>query len=168
MLKHRTLLFSVILVLAVFLSGCAGSVSGVARSVVPVDDMLVESALQYRNGRDLGDVYTVSLTVPEDWVGVFELRNDGDTLYFDFIRENGVGAPIFFIEALSEQQYWQQIGSYPGDYTNLDNRNDTYFIYHLPKDPHYSGLPADDFADFAELVPDIVSTFDAVRVSEFY
>jgi hypothetical protein len=103
--------------------------------------------------------------VPADWVGQFETVNEGNTLVFNYITENDRRAPIFFIEALSRPQYWEQIGSYPGQYTNLVNTFDTYIIYHLPIDAYYSGLPRVEFEALAEDVPDIVASIQTEAVN---
>ena len=86
-------------------------------------------------------------------------------MYFDYITDSGETAEIFYVEALSTSQYWQQNGAHPGSYTNIVNRGNTYFIYYLPIDVYYSGLSATEFATFAEAVPGIVASFSASVVN---
>lgn len=149
----------VTMVLLVALTGCAGTV--VENPITPVDSETVTVKLHYIDGPEVGPPYDVSVTVPSDWVGQFNIRNVGNSIYFDYLRETGTDAEIFFIEALSEQQFWEQDGSFPGNYTNIVNRGDTYFIYHLPIDAYYSGLPDEEFMAFSEAVPGVIASFTA-------
>lgn len=154
--------FSVVLVTAAMLmavTGCAGI--AVENPVVSVDSDTVVTQLNYVDGSEVGPAYDVSLTVPSDWVGQFEVRNVGNAIYFDYLPGSDVPAEIFFVEALSPLQFWEQNGNLPGSYTNVANLGDTYFVYHLPIDAYYSGLPEEQFAGLAEAVPGVIASFTA-------
>lgn len=137
-------------------------------SVESVDQSTVVRELQYFDNNTEGPLYEVSLTVPDGWVGEFEILDRGNSLVFRYLKDEDTktGAPIFYLEALSNAQYWEQIGSYPGQYVNIANTADTYFIYHLPIDPFYSGLDEDEYEELADQVPDVIGSFEAVRVDD--
>ncbi len=156
MFKSRLVIISIITALLIGVTGCAGI--GV-NEVATVESETVEVQMQYVDGSQVGPLYDVSVTVPPDWVGNFETRNEGNALYFDYIGESERPAQVFFIEALSTGQYWDQSGSHPGSYVNIVNEGDTYFTYHLPVDFYYSGLSAEEFTVLAEAVPQVVASF---------
>lgn len=154
-----TLIFVIAALFTALTTGCAGI--NVANPVASVDAQTVTAQMQYVDGSEVGPLYNMSVTVPAEWVGTFETRSEGNTLYFDFVTESGTPAQIFFIEALSPSQYWNQAGAHPGSYVNIVNRGDTFFIYYLPIDSYYSGLSKEQFTPFAEAVPGIIASFDA-------
>lgn len=156
--KLRVFLLALLALAVVALAGCGGSF--LMNETLSVDSDTVVVQLQYMDGAEVGPLYDVEVVVPSDWVGEFETRNVGNKLYFDYVTDFG-GAEVFYIEALSESQYWEQNGAHPGSFTNIVNRGDTYFIYHLPIDAYYSGLSEDDFLSFSEAVPGIVESFSA-------
>lgn len=165
-LRYRSIFFLLLGLALLTLVGCQGRAFGAATAeTVPVDEVEVVRSIQYLENREAGPVYEFSLTVPDAWVGQFETTTSGNSIAFEFINESLRRAPIFFVEALSTEQYWEQIGSYPGDYTNLAATNDTYFIYYLPIDAYYSGLSDEEYAAFAELVPEILQSFEYQRVN---
>jgi hypothetical protein len=146
--------------------GCAPR--GLTRTIAeafPVAAPLVVTTLQTVDEKQVGPAYQVSLTVPQEWVGKFEVVNRGNSLTFTYIVSDRQRAPIFFVDALTETQYWEQIGSYPGQYTNLEATPNAYFTYHLPVDAYYSGLPSEEYAAFAKVVPDIVKSFSAAALA---
>ena len=156
--KARIFLLVLLALMVIGLAGCGGSF--LANETAPIDSETVTAQLQFADGAEVGPLYDVELVVPSDWVGQFETRNLGNKLYFEYVTDAG-GAEVFFIEALSESQYWDQNGPHPASYTNIVNRGDTYFIYHLPIDAYYSGLSEEDFLSFSEAVPGIVDSFTA-------
>lgn len=158
LVKSRFIILLVVAALALILSGCAGIN---VNTVAPVDNETVVIPVQFIDGIEVGPLYNMSVNVPQDWVGKFQSRNVGNKVYFDYITPSGNTAPIFFIEALSPSQYWDQNGAHPTSYINLINRGDTFFVYYLPIDAYYSGLPKQEFEAFAAAVPGIVSSFAA-------
>lgn len=156
--KSRVFLLGLLAVMVIGLAGCGGSFLG--NETAPIDSETVTAQLQFADGAEVGPLYNVEVMVPADWVGQFETRNVGNKLYFEYATESG-GAEIFFIEALSVDQYWKQSGAHPGSYVNIVNRGDTFFIYHLPIDAYYSGLSEEEFLGFSEAVPGIVDSFSA-------
>lgn len=156
LVKSRFIILLVVVALAITLTGCAGVN---VNTVATVDNQTVVAPLQFVDGIKVGPLYNLSVNVPQEWVGQFKLRSDGTKLYFDYVTAKGGSAPIFFIEALSQSQYWEQNGSHPGSYANIINLGDTYFIYYLPIDAYYSGLPKSEFNTLAEAVPGIISSF---------
>lgn len=163
LLKSRFIVLLVVAALALTLVGCAGVRSD--NSVKPVDNQNFATELQFIDGIKVGPKYNASVSLPQDWVGKFKARSEGNKLYFDYITPSGSSAPIFYIEALSKSQYWQQNGAHPGSYTNIINRGDTFFIYYLPIDAYYSGLSKQEFSTLAEAVPGIISSFTAVTAN---
>jgi len=140
-----------------------------------VDATTITRTLQYFDEQNEGPVYNVSFTVPEAWVGEFETRALGNGISFEFVQALEVEedeepefryAPIFTVEALSSPQYWKQVGSYPEQFVNIKFTADTYFIYNLPIDAFYSGLPDDEFDEFAAAVPEIIASFEVERVGD--
>lgn len=132
--------------------------------VEPIENTTVTRTLQFiENNRDPGPAYSFSVEVPSDWVGQVETSRLENRITFEYLSEDGVRADLFFIDALSRPQYWQQVGSYPGDFNNVKNTYDTYFIYHLPLDAYYSGLDQAVFEEFAAQVPDIIASFNLVQ-----
>lgn len=161
--KKRFILMAVMAVSVFILTSCGGAYVKNETTAVSAETVAVQ--LQYVDGAEVGPLYDVEVALPADWVGKFETRNVGNRLYFDYVTDSGEAAEIFFIEALSTSQYWAQNGSHPGSYTNIVNRGNTYFIYHLPIDAYYSGLSDTEFATFAEAVPSIVASFSASVVN---
>lgn len=155
--QYRFVLLSVLLVA---LAACAPNVDPLELEVEPISDQVVVRTIQYIDGLDFGPLYNFSIAVPDDWVGEFETRKEGNTVAFAYVGD-GDSSPVFFVEALSDSQYWEQIGSYPGQFTNIVYTADTYFIYYLPIDSYYSGLDEALFEALSEPVPDIVKTFVA-------
>jgi len=146
-----------------------------------VDTAEVVRTIQYLDGLSEGPMYTISVTVPDEWVGNFETRNLGGAAYsFEFMEELEIDedeedvdpedtfryAPIFTVEALSRPQYWEQIGSYPQQYVNVKFTADTYFIYSILPDAYYSGLPDDEYDEFVAAIPEIMASFNAERIVE--
>lgn len=156
--KSRVFLLVLLVLMVIGLSGCGGSF--LQNETAPINSETVTAQLQYADGAEVGPLYNVEVVVPSAWVGQFETRNIGNKLYFEYVSDAGV-AEIFFIEALSSSQYWDQNGPHPGSYTNIVNRGDTYFIYYLPIDAYYSGLSEEEFLSFSEAVPGIVESFTA-------
>lgn len=170
MTKH--LRWVVIGMLLLALVGCRQhSFGGFGNESIRLDDTVLTRSLQYLDNDEEGPMYTLSFTVPEAWVGEFVTINTGNQISFEYIvqEENEdenlreLRAPIFTVDALSNAQYWEQIGSYPGIYKNILNTADTYFIYQLPIDSFYSGLSDEDFEAFAEQVPGVIASFGAER-----
>lgn len=157
--KFRVFLLVISALVVFALTGCGGAF--IENETMPVSAETVAVEMQYVDGAEVGPLYNVEVAVPADWVGNFETRNLGNRLYFEYIPDSGEPTEIFFIEALSSSQYWEQNGAHPGSYTNIVNRGDTFFIYYLPIDAYYSGLPEAEFASFAEAVPNIVASFNA-------
>lgn len=157
MLK-KSQLFIVLLLTAV-LVGCIGGFERLSES--EITDATFTTRMYFVQGNVAGPEYDVTVTVPDEWVGQFATRNVGNILYFDYTGEGTSTAQIFTIEALSADQYWKQSGSYPGSYVNIVNRGDTFFIYNLPIDSHFSGLSDEDFQVLAEAVPQIIASFEA-------
>lgn len=163
MSRFRYVLIAVALLLLV---GCRSQAFGnYGVQTAPVDAAAVVQPLRFADQESVGSSYNVSVTVPESWVGQFEVRNTGNSLAFVYVGDSNRRAPIFYIEALSHDQYWEQIGSYPTLYTNIGIlNNNTYFIYYVPPDAYYSGLPKEVFEAFAAEVPAVVASFSAVPV----
>lgn len=181
--RYRLLLFSSLIFVLV---GCGSSAFSTALEYEAVEDTEVVRVMQYLDERGEGPLYAVSMTVPEEWVGQFETISEGNSITFAFIDEvTGVRdlpaadnaddeveaeerrtrrAEIFHIDALSRPQYWQQVGSYPGDYTNIIFTADTYFTYSVPIFAFYSGLPDDEFEAFTAAVDEIIASFSVERV----
>lgn len=155
--KSRFIAVLVIAAIFIVLTGCAGV--SVSNPEASVDSPTVAAQLQYVDGVKVGPLYNMSVTVPDTWVNQFKVRSVGNSLYFDYITPSGAAAPVFFIEALSSSQFWEQNGSLPGSYRSIVNQGETYFIYHLPRDSYYSGLSTEEFTALAETVPGIISTF---------
>lgn len=175
----RTRLFRwMLLALAVLaLTGCTQYAFGGSKSdVEAVDSVTVVRTLQYLDNNTQGPRYELTFTVPESWVGQFQTLNQGNSLIFRYVDdaddedldedEMPSGSPVFFIDALSNAQYWEQIGGYPGQYKMFANAADTYFIYHLPIDSFYSGLSDEDFEALAAEVPAIMQSVEVVRVAD--
>lgn len=161
--KKRFILVAVMAVVVFTLTSCGGAYVNNETTAVSAETVAVQ--LQYVDGAEVGPLYDVQVAVPAEWVGKFETRNVGNRLYFDYVGDSGDAAEIFFIEALSTSQYWDQNGAHPSSYTNIVNRGNTYFIYYLPIDAYYSGLSDEDFATLAEAVPAIVASFSASVVN---
>lgn len=155
----------VLIVGLVILAGCSQYSTGGNPEFQDVDDTVVVRSLQYLDDNTAGPEYLVSFEVPEEWVGTFETRTRGNSLVFQYVEDEDdtTGSPVFYIDALSNAQYWEQIGSYPGQYTNIKNTADTYFVYHAPRDAYYSGLDEEEFAALYATIPDVVRTFDYLR-----
>lgn len=156
--KSRFVLFTIVL-LVLGLTACAGAFGG--NELEPVTAATVNTSLQYVDIGVTGPAYDVSFVVPNEWVGKFVIRNIGNVLVFNHTTDTGQSKPLFYIEALSDTQYWQASGGYPTSQTNIINLGDTYFVYHLPVDTFHSGLAEDEFQALAAAVPDIVASFSA-------
>lgn len=161
--QYRFIIISVTALL--LLVGC-GSVGRGELVIETVEDQTINTQLRFLDGQDQGPVYNVSLAVPEDWVGEFVTRQQDNTITFRYMIDEMRRATIFTVEALSQSQYWEQIGSYPTPFVNIVFTADTYFIYHMPIYEYYTGLSEDEFQIFADEVPGIVDTFVAERVTQ--
>jgi hypothetical protein len=148
-------------VVFLLLAGCMGSFGSFEPETLPVTESTIVLPVRYLDGEKIGPQYHISLTVPDEWVGQFVTNNNGNVVNLDFTETPGGQAPIFSISALSERQYWEQVGGYPGSYRNVLSTGDTFFVYHLPRDAYHSGLDAEAFNAFAEQVPGIMMTFAA-------
>lgn len=141
------------------MAGCANLSSSPAQSA-EINSNNVSSTLQYRDQSGQGPLHSVMVTVPDNWVGSFTTRNVGNVVYFDYTGGEHP-AEIFSIEALSPDQYWKASGAQPNSHTNLRNVGDTFFVYHLPIDAYYSGLPEDEFAELSAEALDVVLSFSS-------
>lgn len=164
-IRIRLILLSM---LVLTLAACGGGAFRTSETQA-IDSQTVTTSMYYIDEQEEGPTYQVTFNVPEDWVGEFEFRNNGNTVVLSRIvksdNENVADkrADIFTIFALSDTQYWQQIGSYPGGFPNIKYTQDTYFAYRTPIDPHYAGLPDETYEAFASQVPDIMDTFEVVE-----
>lgn len=154
--------FVVLAAALLLLAGCGQGYRGL--DVEPVSGSTVTTTLAYLDGLDEGPAYTVTMNVPENWVGKFETQNLGNSVYF-FYTEESAPARVFAVEALSPKQYWASSGSYPNSHTNIVNRGDTYFVYYLPIDAYYSGLDDTLFMTLTAEVPAIIASFAAVAAN---
>jgi hypothetical protein len=153
-LNHVALLALVVLLLA----GCGRAYGSYEPSVQPIAQAEVTGSMQYQEGLTEGPTYTFSVNVPESWVGAFEVKNNGNTLEFIFDAPDRK-ARIFTVTALSERQFWEQVGSYPGQYQDIVFTGDTYFIYSLPVDAFWSGLTQEQYDVVAAEVPAVMTGF---------
>lgn len=158
--RCRSFVIGGLLTVMILLTGCAGGFSQI--ETVPVSERILSTSMQFAEGPQVGPTYDVSVEVPQDWVGQFEVQNTGNRISFDFTGGSSQPGEIFFIDALSPGQYWKQAGSYPGSYANIINKGDTFFIYYLPIDSFYSDLPEEEFLTLSESVPSIIESFEAV------
>ena len=154
----KQLRLMVLVALALIFTGCTGSFGDYPTTTEEVTEANLVRSLQFIDDDQLGPIYSFSLAIPDEWVGQLQTRNDGNTIYFDYMTEYGA-APIFFIEALSVSQFWEQVGGYPGIYEDIQWTRDTYFIYHLPRDAYYSGLSKDLYQVLAAQVPGVITSF---------
>lgn len=145
------------------ITGCGQSSAAFGSGIDVVQDSSVARSIQYVDGRTEGPLYSFALNVPDEWMDQFVTRSAGNVVYFDYIGETEQPAPIFRIEALSESQFWEQQGSYPGQQFTVLSTAETYFIYYLPIDAFYSGLNKLKFEELAGQVPEVMSTFEIVE-----
>lgn len=150
--------------LALLLAGCGLTADSFGLAVEPVGETTVVRSVRYIQGREEGPAYQLTLTVPDEWVGNFVTRNTGNVLHFDYVAGSGEPAPLFSIEALSFGQLWMQTSSYAGEQVNVRSTLNTYFVYRMPIDAYYSGLPPETFEAITAQVPAVVSTL-AVQVA---
>jgi hypothetical protein len=163
-MRRFALLFLGFVTLA--LAGCGSRAFGNLRlQTESIDAADVARTIQFVESSRLGPQYELSFTVPSGWVGQFQTRNRGNSLAVEFVSETGRVSPIFTIDALSNAQYWEQVGSFPGDFNAVLNTADTYFVYHLPQFSFYSGLPAAQYQSFADAVPAVIASIQADRAS---
>ncbi|MGF1507656.1 MAG: hypothetical protein ACFB51_21390 [Anaerolineae bacterium] len=162
----RLLALSIILLL---LAGCAQEeMTIIPDAVVGVNTQTITWPMQYFDNQEPGPIYDISLTVPEEWVDAFIIQASPNQLVFEYIVDEDITARIFYVEALSEEQYWAQIGSYPGLIRNIRHTGDTYFIYYVPIYSFYAGLPEEEYEVFTQEVPSIIRSFDARVVGPNY
>jgi hypothetical protein len=159
--KFRFVLLALLLVTLV---GCSGVAAGVVDQVEPVDSTNLVRSMQWVNGRATGPVYSVEMTVPESWVDSMVTRTRGNTVAFMYPQANGEMGIVFEVQALSERQYWQQVGSYPGLWVDIANKVNTYFVYQVPIFAPESGMPAELLDGFREEVSAVVRSFSANQV----
>ncbi|MEL6404805.1 MAG: hypothetical protein AAFV98_13270 [Chloroflexota bacterium] len=162
MAKLRTMVLGIIT--ALILVACQGPAQDLSPTgTETIDDVVVVRDVQYREGRIVGPRYEWSIDVPAEWVGEFYTESNGSTVVF-FLGEEGDGAQLFRIEALSLDQYWAQNGSYPTQFVNLANEYNTYFTYYAPIDAFYSGLDDEVYDAILAQVPDVLATFSVEPV----
>ncbi len=164
--------FMILILIALFaLAGCSEyTFGGPGSEVELIENERVEFELRYLDNNDEGPRYDVALTLPDEWVGSMETLNRGNSVTFRYLdddqEDDEEGEPLFYIEALSNAQYWEQIGSYPGQFYSFKNTSDTYFIYHFPIDPYYSGLEEAQFDAFVDMLPDVFASAEVNRIQE--
>lgn len=167
--QFRTIFLSLMVLIA--LAGCGSRIGGSFElAVETIDEGEAVRMLQYRDGKAEGPMYELTFAVPDDLVGQLETRIEGNIIDFDVILdiedtrvEDGFRrAPLFTVFALSNQQYWQQIGSYPGTYINIKNVGDTYFVYSVPPFEFYSGLSEEDYDAFSD---DILAIVQSMQIA---
>ncbi|NJL94525.1 MAG: hypothetical protein HC915_12785 [Anaerolineae bacterium] len=167
MLKSKSTCLILLSVALLALAGCTEHTFGGDRSEVsPIADQTVVQAIRYLDDNTEGPSYQITVTVPEAWAAQFEVENRGNAIVFRYLRgpeETRVAAPFLFIDALSNEQYWEQIGSYPGQFTNISNTADTYFVYHHPIDEFYLRISEDDFEALVDAVPEVIRSVEIVR-----
>ncbi len=156
-MKTRLTFFVLALTLAL-LTGCAVSSSNNAKETLSND---YSTTLQYADQSEKGPSYNVSLTLPDEWVEKFTVRNRGNAIVFDPIDNFNQQSQVLTIEALSMDQYWKMSGAYPNSHTNLMNMGDTYFVYYVPIDEYYAGVSEEELAAFSADVPEILASFVA-------
>lgn len=154
--KQASLILSVVAVLV--LAGCGGGFPIVTE---PVDSALVVRTMQYGDSIERGPEYSVAIEMPSEWTNQLVTRNSGNILKFNYITETELTVPFFAIEALSESQYWQQIGSYPGQVHTLRNTGETFFIASVPRDSFYSSL---DDATYSGMVDSLTKALGTVSI----
>jgi hypothetical protein len=160
-MKSRPFVLLIVLsMMLLLLTGCGRAFGSYEPIVEAIDDNVVVQPIRYLENLEEGPLYQFTITVPDEWVGQIATRNNGNVVQFDYVDPRGYQSLLFSIEALSESQYWEQIGSYPGQYTNIVNTDDTYFIYNLPIDPFYSNLTTEEFEVWAAMVPPVIATFE--------
>lgn len=154
-------------VLSLALSSCAGGAfGGFPPQSLPIDEADVTRTVRYFDEGSLGPVYEISFTVPDAWVDSFETEQTGSIIAFNFVTPEGRRARLFTIEALSQQQFWEQNGSYPTQFTNILNTWDTYFIYNVPLDAFYSGLSDELYDELTAAIPGVIESFVAEEVED--
>lgn len=166
--RFRFVLVFAALLGALVLAGCNVGDVEFEESTVPVTNTTVEEVLRFVDMDEVGPEYIVRMTLPEDWVGDFQMRVSGNRLFLDLVIDEDTTANIFFLEALSEAQYWEQIGSYPGTFFNVRNTADTYFTYYVPVFAFYTGLTEEEFETYTSEVPAIVQSFSSERIGPDY
>lgn len=154
------------LLLSIFLLALLVGCGTFSVEVETLTDTAVSRTVQYFHGQNEGPVYSFTVTVPEDWVEQFETSTTINRVSFNYVGEGNVSVPVFIVEALAPEQYWEQIGSYPGIYRNISNRNNTYFVYYVPTYFTQSSLSEEAYLELTELVPEIVSTFETEALDE--
>jgi hypothetical protein len=162
-MKRYSILFLSLAMLA--LVGCGSrSFGSLTSQTERVETTTITRTIQFVESGSVGPEYSVSLTVPSDWVGRFQTTNRGNRVVFEFINERGRTSPIFSLDALSNAQYWEQVGSLPGDYNSIINTADTYIVYHLPLTAFYSGLPPEQYQALSDAIPGIIQSVNVTRL----
>jgi hypothetical protein len=156
MINARILLVGIV---GLLLFACSSTLSKNEREAINSTEL--NTTLQFFDRFDDGPVYDVSMTLPADWVGEYELRNQGNAIYFDRVDQFNQQTQVLSIEALSADQYWKMSGSYPNSHTNIVNKGDTYFVYYLPIDSYYTGMSEEEMAAFSASVPALIDSFVA-------
>jgi hypothetical protein len=162
-LRQAKTIFLVLAILVFVLAGCGQSASSFGLEASPITATALTQSMRYIQGLNEGPSYTIGLTLPEDWVDSFVAFDTGNVVYFHYVNEEGQRFPIFTIEALSPEQFWQQQGSYPAQRVSLRTMPETYFVYHILEDAFHSGLPKAEFQVLAEQVPDVMTTFEVLN-----
>jgi hypothetical protein len=149
---------SLLTILMLILAGCG---TNLGSDVISIDGTTVARTIQYleTGGIRPGPVYNMVVDVPEDWVGNFNTRGYGNRIAFEYVASPTNSIPIFYVEALSDVQFWKQSGSYAGDYYNVANKIDTYFVYFLPLDNSVNGISDEEYNALLSQVPAIMETF---------
>lgn len=151
------------------LTGCSEySFGGNKSETSAINERTETRTIQYLDNSDEGPLYELTFTVPERWVDRFETLNRGNSILFRYFEneDDETGSPFFYIEALSNAQYWEQIGSYPQQYVNINNTADTYFIHDVPTFAHYSGIPEDEFDSYIAEMYDVARSVTIERVED--
>lgn len=163
----RTRILALSITLMMVLSACAGGAfGGINSETEAIDSQEIVREVQYFERGEFGQLYEVSLTVPEDWVDTYETVNNGAVITFNRIDEDDFTFPVFSIHTLSFEQQWEQGGSYPGDFPSIysDPLTNTYFVYYAPRESFYSRLSDAEYDALLDVVADVMTTFEATPI----
>ncbi len=108
-----------------------------------------------------GLAFDFSLILPASWAEKVEMRQEANTVYFDYSRDPALKHPLFSIAALTADE-WEAARAEVGAGSGLISVDEIVFVYNTALDNPYVGAEGDEFQRMAEEAREIIATFVAI------
>jgi hypothetical protein len=99
-----------------------------------------------------------SLAIPEHWEGKYRKREEGDTVYLDYIGNATTQANIMYIRSYPDEK-WQTMAKTGSNIEKEANTLENYvFVYSIASQNPYKGGNADEFRKMTDEASEILKS----------